>query len=258
MCPDQGIQTIEPLDILAFSPHPDDAELGCGGSLLMASDMGRRVAIADLSDGERASRGSPEQRQCERQKSAELLGLCERFALGLPDTEIGLDPANTAAAVELIRKTRPRIVLAPYWSDRHPDHEEAGRLIRRACFLAGVAAVGRGRVHRPERLFHYMTHSPFVPSFIMDITSVWERKKGVIEIYESQFAPPDADSAATAISQPAFWRFQEARSVYFGAMIGVAYGEPFVSTAPLPTRSLPGMDDFQPPPGALPPYCALY
>ncbi len=245
------------VDILAFSPHPDDAELGCGGSILMASDAGRRVAIADLSDGERASRGSPGQRERERQKSAELLGLCERFALGLPDTEIGFDPAHVLAAVELIRRARPRIVLAPYWSDRHPDHEEAGRLIRRACFMAGVAAVGRGPVHRPERLFHYMIHSPFVPSFVMDITGVWERKKAVIEIYESQFGASDGDPAGTAISEPAFRRFQEARSIFFGAMIGVAYGEPFVSMTPLPARSLPSLDDFQPPPGALPPYCAM-
>src|SRR5438094_231629 len=160
-----------PVDILAFSPHPDDAELGCGGSLLLAVDSGLRVAIADLSEGERSSRGAPEQRQKEKRRAADLLGLCERLSVGLPDSAIRTDPGQREPLIQLIRDLRPRIVLAPYWSDRHPDHAAAGKLVREATFYAGVTKVGTGRPYRPQRVFYYMIHRPFSPSFVVDVST---------------------------------------------------------------------------------------
>ena len=169
-----------PLDILAFAPHPDDAELGCAGSLILAADQGLRVAIADLTEGERASQGTAEQRAQEKNKAADLLGLCERFSIGLPDTELEADPAQRLPIIQLIRETRPRVVLAPYRQDRHPDHVAASKLVRDACFFAGVKKVGVGCPYRPERVYQYMIHQPFSPSFVMDVSSVWERRMAAV------------------------------------------------------------------------------
>jgi bacillithiol biosynthesis deacetylase BshB1 len=240
-----------PLDILAFSPHPDDAELGCGGSLILAADKGLRVAIADLSAGEMSSRGSLELRQREKDEAAKLLGLCERWLVGLPDSEIGTDPAQRLPLIQLIRRTRPRLVLAPHCQDRHPDHAAAGKLVEEACFFAGVRKIGTGEPHRPERLYSYMIHRPFTPSFVVDISAVWTRKMAAVTAYKSQFQT-DGSGPETAISRPNFLRLVEARAIYFGAMIGVAYGEPFYLPGPVPLPELPSLIDPAVPPRELP------
>ena len=241
------------LDILAFSPHPDDAELGCGGCLILAADAGLRVAIADLSEGEMASRGTAEQRGQEKQKATDLLGLCTRLSVGLPDTEIGTDPAHRLPVIQLVRETRPRIVLTPYWEDRHPDHAAAGKLVQEACFFAGVSKVGEGQPHRAERVYYYMLHHPFTPSFVVDISSVWERKMAVVAAYRSQIQA-ECSGLETALSRPEYMRFIKARAIYYGAMIGAAYGEAFYSPGPVPLRKFPGLAGPPPPPGKLPPY----
>ena len=241
------------VDILAFSPHPDDAELGCGGSLILAADRGLRVAIADLSAGEMSSRGTPEQRQSEKEKATDRLGLCTRLLVGLPDSEIGTDPAHRLPIIQLIRETRPRIILAPYGQDRHPDHVCASKLVREACFLAGVSKLGTGHPHRPEWIYYYMIHHPFTPSLVVDISNVWDRKMAAVTAYQSQFQP-DGGESQTAISRPGFLRFIEAQAIVFGAMIGVAYGEAFYLPGPLPLRELPGLGNAPSPPGELPSY----
>jgi bacillithiol biosynthesis deacetylase BshB1 len=240
-------------DILAFSPHPDDVELGCGGSLILASESGLRVVVADLTAGEMSSRGAPAQRAREAKAAAEQLKLSARLSLELPDTDIGTDSAHRQAIIRLLREVRPRLVLAPYQDDRHPDHRAAGALIRDACFYAGVSKMGKGAPHRPRHLFYYMIHSPFTPSFVVDVSTVWERRMAAVRAYRSQF---QAESAGpeTALSRPDFLRFVEARAVWFGAMIGVAYGEPFLSQGPVPTRELPGISDPDLSAGGLPAY----
>lgn len=241
------------LDILVFAPHPDDAELGCAGSLILAADQGLRVAVADLTEGERASRGTPERRAREKNKASELLGLCERFSVGLPDTEIGNDPAQRLPIIQLIRETRPRIVLAPYEPDRHPDHVATNKLVRDACFFAGVKKVGTGDPYRPERVYHYMIHRPFSPSFVIDVSSVWERRMAAVTAYASQFHSEE-NEPKTVISQPSFLRLVEARAIYYGAMIGTAYGEPFYMPGPVPLHEFPGLTGPHLPPGELPTY----
>jgi bacillithiol biosynthesis deacetylase BshB1 len=241
------------VDILAFSPHPDDAELGCGGSLILAADQGLQVAIADLSAGEMSSQGNPELRQSEKERASEKLGLWKRFSVGLPDTEIGTDPTQRLPIIQLIRDMRPGLVLAPHSQDRHPDHEGASRLIKEACFLAGVSTVGTGHPHRPKQIYYYMIHTPFIPSLVVDISSVWERKMAVITAYQSQFKPKKGKSP-TAISRPDFLRFIEAQAIVFGAMIGASYGEAFYLSGPVPLRELPDLNITSPPLGELPPY----
>jgi bacillithiol biosynthesis deacetylase BshB1 len=243
----------QPLYILAFSPHPDDTELSCGGSLILAADRGLRVAIADLTAGERSSRGTPERRVQEAQRATEMLGLCNRFSLSLPDTKIGTDPAQREPLIRLIRETRPRIVLAPFWQDRHPDHAAASKLVRKACFFAAVSKVGVGRPHRPEWMYYYMLHYPFTPSFVIDISNVWERKMAAVAAYESQFEA-GGNGLETALSRPDFIRSVKARAIYYGAMIGAAYGEPFYSPGPVSLGEFPGLINPPPPTGELPPY----
>jgi len=246
----------EHLDILTFAPHPDDAELGCGGSLIRAVDQGLRVAVADLTVGEMGSRGTPESRQRERQNAAELIGLQARYSLGLPDSQIGAEPYQRIPLIELIRATRPRIVLIPYGQDRHPDHAAASQLVANACFFAGVRKVGEGRPHRPERVYYYSLHSPFPPTFVIDVSPAWDRKMAAVRAYQSQFQHNNGD-VETALSSPSFMRTLEARAIWFGAMIGVAYGEAFYAPGPVILDSFPGLKNGPPPPGELPPY-SLY
>ena len=239
------------LDILAFAPHPDDAELGCGGSLILAAQQGLKVAVADMSAGEKSSRGTPNQRRQETEQATRILGLTARFSLDLPDTQIGTDVAHRDPVIQLIRETRPHLVLAPYWEDRHPDHAAAGNLIRQACFLAGAGKVGTDTPHRPQQLYHYMIHQPFTPSFVIDVSPVWALKMTAIEAYASQFGS-SGPGVSTAISQPAFKQVIEAKAIWLGAMIGATYGEAFYAPGPVPLRQFPGLNVA--PPDALPPY----
>lgn len=241
------------VDILAFSPHPDDAELGAAGSLLLGAGKGFRTAIADVSDGECASRGTLKTREMEKKRASEMMGLCARFSLGLPDSQIGMDPSHRVSVVELIRETKPRMVLAPHWKDRHPDHAATGRLVREAAFYAGVTTIGQGSPHRPERIFHYMIHGPFQPSFVIDISSVWNEKMRVFKCYRSQFES-DGKGFETVLTRSRFLAFIEARSRWFGAMIGATYGEPFLVSGPVPLRQIPGLDFPRPAKESLPPY----
>jgi bacillithiol biosynthesis deacetylase BshB1 len=226
------------IDILAIAAHPDDAELGCGGSLLLAAQNGLNTAIADLSKGEMSSRGTVETRQEEARTAAQILRLKERRNLSLPDSKIGSDPEHLSKIIQLIRETRPRIVLAPYPEDRHPDHVAAGRLVKEACFYAGVAKVGEGEPYRPKRLISYMLSHPFTPSFVLDISGVWSQKKEALSAYQTQFTT-SGDGPATAISDPRFMKFVEARAIWFGSMIGATYGEPYYLPGPVPMNGLP-------------------
>ncbi|MBU2552114.1 MAG: bacillithiol biosynthesis deacetylase BshB1 [Proteobacteria bacterium] len=229
------------IDLLVFSPHPDDAELGCGGSILRAVEAGLTVDLADMTSGEGATRGGTEERQREREAAARMLGLRERLCLNLPDTRLGAEASHRLSLISLIRRARPQVVLAPYWEDRHPDHEAAGRLVREACFYAGVASVGQGEPFRPGWVYHYMIHRPFQPSFVMDISPVWKKKIEVLEAYATQFTEAEPAGNPTALSGPAFMRAHQARCMHFGAMIGVEYGEPFFSSGPLPLNGFPGV-----------------
>jgi len=246
------------LDILAIAAHPDDAELGCGGSLLLAVMKGRSVVIADLSAGEMSSRGTVASRQDESSNAARLLGIKERRNLGLPDSKIGENSIHSRSAlIQLIRETRPRIVLAPYWEDRHPDHEATGHLVKEACFFAGVAKVGVGEPYRPTRLFYYMLSYPFTPAFVLDISDVWERKMEAIMAYQTQFQSSEG-GIHTVISEPGFLKLMESRAIWFGAMIGAVYGEPYYMPGPVPMVELPDVMTSSNSERTLPPYTMFY
>jgi bacillithiol biosynthesis deacetylase BshB1 len=230
-----------PVDVLSVAAHPDDAEVGTGGALLVCALEGLRVAVADLTRGERATRGTPERREEESRRAGELLALSERRCLGLPDAAIGTDPSHRDALVELVRELRPRILLAPDTEDRHPDHAAAGRLAREAAFLAGLREAGARGPYRPERVYHYAMHHPIEPTFVLDVSAVWERRVAAVAAFESQFGS-SGDDPATELSGGGFLDLIGARARHYGAMVGVERGEPYRCLGPLRAHVLPGLE----------------
>lgn len=226
----------EPVDILAFGPHPDDVELCAGGTLLKAIDAGHRCVIVDLTRGEAGSRGSAELRAQESAAASALMGLAARENLGLPDGGLMLRPDMESLVVDAVRRWRPRIILSPCREDRHPDHETAAELVRRAYYGATIGKGPRGTLpaHRPDALIEYYGHLEPKPSFIVDVSDVWERRMQVARCYASQFGSDDDEGPLTNIASPEFSRRMESRYLYWGSKIGVAYGEPFRADRMIP------------------------
>ena len=238
------------VDILAFGAHPDDAEIGCGATLALSADRGLRVAVVDLTAGERATRGTVSSRAEEAERAAAILGLCQRRCLGLPDGDVGgAGEAGRQAVVAVLRDLRPTVVLSPFPADRHPDHAAAARLVEEACFWAGVGEKDGNAPHRPRQLYHYMIHHAFQPSLVVDASPGWSRKIEAVQAYVSQFDPNFG--AATALSDGRFLRHIEARAIWFGGMIGADYGEPFACKGPVAADILPVPPGTT---GSMPPY----
>lgn len=224
----------EPVDLLAVGPHPDDVELAVGGTLLRHARAGRRVAIVDCTRGELGTRGTPEIRAREAEEAARRLGVAARLNLELPDGALFDDDAARRRLVRAIRALRPVVILAPHEADLHPDHERAGRLARDATFLAGVAKYEPGLApHRARVVAHYPSHRQFEPSFVVDVTDVFEDKRRACLAYASQFHDPASTEGATYLSRPEFWEWWEGKARYFGSLVGARYGEPFLVAGPL-------------------------
>lgn len=226
------------LDILAIAVHPDDVELGCAGTLLMEKRHGKKVGVVDLTRGELGTRGTVELRAQEAARSAEILGLDARENLGMADGFFRNDEEHQRRLIQAIRKYRPEIVLSNSLEDRHPDHGRAGQLIRDACFYSGLRKIetvddaGRVQDHwRPKYVFHYIQDRYATPSFVYDISPVFEAKLASIKAYSSQFFSADysENEPQTYISSPEFLNAIIGRHQMFGKMIGVPYAEGFVT-----------------------------
>jgi bacillithiol biosynthesis deacetylase BshB1 len=234
------------LDVLAIGAHPDDAELGCGGTLALLARAGRRVGLLHLTAGEAGSRGSAEERRREAEAAAAALGAATLAFLDWGDGGLRSGAGEEDALIAELRRLRPELVLGPTPADRHPDHGRAHRLVADACFYAGLARRGAGSPHRPAALFSYMQHDLFTPTFVVDVSSVWAQKERALDCYESQLHQPrgtgaagDAAAApapATKVSSPEFRLAVAGRAQHFGLLIGAAYGEPFWSPLPLAVR----------------------
>ena len=258
------------LDVLAIGAHPDDAELGCGGTLALLARAGRRVGLLHLTGGEAGTLGNAGERHREAERAAEILGAVELAFLDFGDGGLRTGVAEEEALIAELRRLRPELVLAPTPADRHPDHGRAHRLVADACFYAGLRKRGAGEPHRPAAMFAYMQHDPFEVAFVVDVSPVWEVKERALDAYESQIhraggatgrgaaqpggaktagaspaTPATATGAAgagattaasaplTKISTPEFRLAVAGRAQHFGLMIGAAYGEPFWSKLPL-------------------------
>jgi bacillithiol biosynthesis deacetylase BshB1 len=233
------------IDILAIAAHPDDIELNIAGTLLKAADAGESFAIVDLTEGERGSRGSRELRRLETERANQCLGIDPslRWNLSIPDGNIARTKTNVEKVVRAVRYFRPGIILFPWERDRHPDHEDTNRLVREACFDAGLTNVvtehnGQQQLpHRPERLYTFMQAYERIPDFIVDVSAQMERKLDAIAAYSSQFRVPGRIAGEahggpeTFISASSFMEFYIARMKHWGFQIGAEYGEAFCTVS---------------------------
>ncbi|HVP37665.1 MAG TPA: bacillithiol biosynthesis deacetylase BshB1 [Candidatus Saccharimonadales bacterium] len=231
---------MNPLDLLVFGAHPDDVEISCGGLVHRMGARGYRVGICDLTRGEYGTRGDEAARAAEAEAARVILGAAVRLNLGLPDTALNRhDRAQLGAVVEVLRAHRPRLVVAPYWIDQHPDHEEASALVTRGCFLAGIKKFESRTAarHRPVTVLYSMFRRPFEARVIVDVSDSLEPKLEAVAAHRTQTWAPPGDPDTTRISQPGFLESLRARARFYGSRIGVAYGEAFTAREEL------GVDD---------------
>jgi bacillithiol biosynthesis deacetylase BshB1 len=221
------------LDVLVFAAHPDDAELAMGGTIANLTKNNLKVGIIDLTKGELGTRGTAETRQREAFNAAIVLKIAVRENLEIPDGDIKNTRENLMKVIITLRKYKPKIIFAPYFNDRHPDHIDAGNLIKRAMFSCGLAKIKTfdkevpQTHHRPDRLYYYMQTYTFEPSFIYDISDTFETKMKAVECYSTQFHNPKSVEPETFISRPGFINYIKSRAEFYGFAIGKNYGEPF-------------------------------
>ena len=215
-------------DILAMAAHPDDVEQTCGGTLIRMAEMGYRTGVLDLTAGDMGTRGSPETRVAESEIAAGHLRLAWRANLHMPDARLQNDIAARMSLAVKIRELRPRVVILPYWQARHPDHYRAGELGYEACFLAGLKKLDEySEPHRPQKILYSSLYADVKPSFIVDISTQFERRMQALLSYVSQYG----ESSEGATLFPDEREIRErlgAIARFYGNQIGVEYGEPFV------------------------------
>jgi bacillithiol biosynthesis deacetylase BshB1 len=231
------------LDILAFAAHPDDAELSCSGTLLQHIAMGKKVGIIDLTRGELGTRGSAELRDQEAANSSKIMGIHVRENLRMADGFFEDNKEHQLTIIEMIRKYQPDLVLANAINDRHIDHGRGAELVHKASFLAGLSKIETGdlKAWRPKRVLHYIQDYFMQPDVVVDITPWFEKKKECIMAFSSQFYNPKSKEPETPISSASFFQFLEARSREMGRLVGVEFGEGFVSKTPLNLKDLTGI-----------------
>jgi len=228
--------------ILFIGIHPDDAELGCGGTIALCCDQGHEVVIADLTRGESSSNGTPQERAAEAREAAVILGVTDRRNLELPDTGVAAeDPGQQRAVAELVRAVRPDMIALPNGDDPHPDHASGATLVARAVYLAGIAGYSpESEAWKVPVLLEYSGRREVQEDFVVDVTSTFERKKRAILAHASQFQR-SRDSAATPLNDPDFMSAIEARNRAAGQLIGRRYGEPFRALTPIALGGLAGL-----------------
>jgi len=216
------------LDILAFGAHPDDIELCVGGTLAKLAALGYAVGVVDLTRGELGTRGTPAVRAKEAKAAADILGLSARENLRFTDGDIAVTPSARLKVIRILRKYRPRIVMAHYWDDPHPDHVHASRLITEAAHHSGLAKIETGQErHRPNVVLYFKLPLGMKPSFVVDISDFAARRSAAIAAHRSQLYDPDAGGLQTILSRPDFLTHVENLHSYYGTLIGKAKGEAF-------------------------------
>lgn len=246
------------LDVLAIAAHRDDVEQTCGGTLLKASEQGSLTGILDLTQGEMGTRGSADDRAAEAAEAAKILRVSWRQALDIPDGRVENNWANRLKVARVIRQTRPRVVILPYWEGRHPDHYTASKLGYEACFLAGLAKLdveralgteesglsrvasavasvaagedqtsGRLAPHRPFKIVYATLYHDIRPSFVVDITEQFETRFESLMAYKSQFSNQEAGKDIFPAREEIRARI-ESMARFYGMLAGVTYAEPFL------------------------------
>jgi N-acetylglucosamine malate deacetylase 1 len=217
------------LDILAFGAHPDDVELGCGGTIAKEIALGKKVGIIDLTRGELGTRGSATIRDEEAGSAAKILGVSIRENLNMRDGFFINDENHQLQIIEIIRKYQPEIVLCNAIDDRHSDHAKGSKLVSDACFLSGLVKIETNTktAWRPKTVYHYIQWKDLKPDFVVDISGYTDIKIAAILAYNSQFYDPNSTEPETPIATKNFLESLNYRSREFGRLVGVDYAEGF-------------------------------
>ncbi len=242
------------LDLLAFGVHPDDVELSCGGTLISEIAKGKKAGIIDLTQGELGTRGTAETRKQEATDAANILQVSVRENLSMADGFFKNDEEHQREIIKVLRKYQPEIILCNAPADRHPDHGRAADLVYTAAFLSGLEKIetmsadgeanGKSSLQkkwRPKYVFNYIQDRYFNPDFVIDISDVFEKKIEAVKAYKTQFYNPESKAPETYISSPEFLDSIIYRSKMFGKLIGVKYGEGFISKKMLGLNSFSGL-----------------
>ena len=216
------------LDVLAIAAHPDDVEQTCGGTLIRMAEAGYQTGVVDLTAGDMGTRGTPDERIAESQTAGKHMLLEWRGNLGMPDARLENNIAARMTLAAKLRELKPRVVILPYWEARHPDHYRACELGYEACFLAGLNKLDpSSEPHRPFKILYSGLYTNIKPSFVVDISAQFERRMAALLSYTSQYG-------ATSEGGGMFPQAQEIRerlgaiARFYGNLIGVRYGEPFM------------------------------
>jgi bacillithiol biosynthesis deacetylase BshB1 len=227
------------LDLLVFGPHPDDIEIGLGGTIARHAALGSTVGLCDLTAGEMGSNGTVEQRLAESEAARVVLGAAWRENLGWADRRIGKDVAHLEQAVAFIRHHQPRTIAIPYWSDRHPDHVAASQVLSEAAFNSGLRRYQPDtQAWKPDWICYYFINEGATPSFVVDVSEYYQRKRAALDCHASQFVRAQPDAAATRLNTPVFRQLIESRDAQFGALAGVMWAEGVIVREPIVRPSL--------------------
>ena len=224
------------IDILAFGAHPDDVELGCGGTLHKAVVNGKTVGIIDLTRGELGTRGDIKTRTIEASNASKVLGVSFRENLEMPDGFLTNSKENQLLIINMIRKYQPEIVFCNSFEDRHPDHSKACQLVRESCFLSGLVKIitkdkdgNSQKFWRPSSVYSYIQWKSLKPEFVVDISSTIDTKISAVDCYKSQFYNPSSDEINTPISTKNFIKSVRYRAADLGRLTNLDYAEGFIS-----------------------------
>lgn len=235
------------VDILAIGAHPDDVELGCGGTVAKLISEGKTVAIVDLTQGELGTRGTNFTRAEEAANSAKILGISSRENLKMKDGFLTNSEEHQMQIVKIIRKYQPEIVLANAIDDRHPDHAKAAKLVSDACFLSGlvkIETVSEGenqKPWRPKQIFHYIQWKNIAPDFVIDISNFMEKKIEACLAFKTQFYDPNSPEPMTPISTKDFLESLTYRAQDLGRLSGVEFAEGFTTEKLLAFKNFDGI-----------------
>ena len=216
------------LDVLAIAAHPDDVEQTCGGTLIRMAENGYRTGVLDLTAGDMGTRGTPELRIAESEAAARHLLLKTRDNLRMPDARLENSLSARMTLAVKIRELKPRVVILPYWEGRHPDHVTTSRMGYDACFLAGLKKLEEySEPHRPFKIVYSSLYANVNPSFVVDISAQFERRMAALLSYASQYGATE-EGAGLFPTEAEIRDRLGAIARFFGNLIGVRYGEPFV------------------------------
>jgi bacillithiol biosynthesis deacetylase BshB1 len=226
--PNEPFENLEPLDVLAIAAHPDDVEQTCGGTLIKMAGMGYRTGVLDMTAGDMGTRGTPDLRVAESKHAAEHMDLSWRQNLRMPDGRLENNIGARMTLAGVVRRLRPRVVILPYWTGRHPDHYRTSELGYEACFLAGLKKLEEDTPpHRPFKILYSSLYANVTPSFVVDVSREFEQRMAALFSYVSQYG--DSESGSDLFpSQREVEERLAAIARFYGNLIGVKYGEPYI------------------------------